>query len=239
MMRSFLRQEFENGHAIFYIIAAAPFSLMVSFVFPGPIIPFVQAAFAFPVFFFFVRRGAYSKTFWMMAAWAVFQMAVVGGLAAIEPEFMAEKLYGWKGAEWFSLPPISEESLASLAVWRALKLVMIGAFAAISGGAFALVAGAIAINGAAFTAGGLLAKGKGWAAAMMLLEPWSLSYLTGAALAAVGVSAFFYMVLERRPLEKFKPVRIAILGVAFVALGVYLEFSLGPVWRSAVASALR
>lgn len=239
MIGSTLKTEFGAGHAWLYVFAAAPLALLLTFALPETLMPFIMAAAAFPVFFYFTRKAEYASAFWHAAGWAAWQFALVAGLSAINAGFMAEQIYGAQvKPQLYEAAPIMDAAglAASLAAGRLEDLVFFGGLALVSGGAFSLVAGAALVSGLGYSAGQALGA-YGLQAALLTVDPWVVSRFAGLILVVLGASSYFYMRLEGGRIAWWPPARLILMGAALLALDIYLYLNVSPAWNAARATA--
>ncbi|MBI5815959.1 MAG: hypothetical protein HZB29_10175 [Nitrospinae bacterium] len=218
MIRRALKKEFEKGRAVFYLFAAVPVALAVSHPLPAAFTPFISAAFAFPVFFYYVRRENYQSAFVMTAIWAAFQFVAASLMAVMDPAGMTGRL----GAPGSIHAPFAYMQWGTGEFQRFARMmadaVYCAALAGISGGAFFLAILAVKLNDAALTFGRSVHGSAGFWGALTVFKFAKLALWAGQTLFAMGPSAVFYMKLEGRQVKFMRPLAVMALGTLLILL---------------------
>lgn len=243
-----IRIEFDRGRAPLYIFAMAFFSILVSLFFPVQITPFVIALFFYPVFFYYVRRQKFFEALLSILFWAAIHTLIITFFFTLFPGFIEGRI---KDSAWVGKPvgllvraPVVGVTFTqffdlfySSFLVRFIDLIYSIVLAGLSGGALALVALVNSVNSSAIWAAQNLAS-SGFSAAILSIQPWAVACGLGQAMVIIGVSSLFFAKLEKRKPDWSPVIRFLILGFAFVALGVYLEVSMGLTWQKAFEAAL-
>ncbi|MDH5510424.1 MAG: hypothetical protein OEZ32_08715 [Nitrospinota bacterium] len=236
-----LKDDFDEGMAPYFLIAATPVALVVGALAPTPLFPFILPLAVYPVFFHFTRQGRLCAAFWMTAFWgalcfALVTMAVAQDIGAVRAGAAGISIIA--PAETMPGSETMREQLATVSIARIGDLASVAALSGVSGGALALVAGTAGLNHLAVRAGRSMADGGGLDAAVLSFPPWMLFRAIGLLMLAIGVSYIFILKLEGRPMEWRKSLRWAGMGVFFLAMDTYFYLSLRQAWAGYLLEAM-
>lgn len=230
MIRLFANSELKPQVALGYLLLAVSVSALLSLFLPGAVAPFVTAFFVFPIYFYYVRKEMYKEALWLMAFCALLQITAIVSIGMAT----GSNLSGWS-VEVFQAD-ISQDGdyyLVWLTLSRFADLVLTAMLSLVSGGAFAVILGVLAVNHSASSIISVLLSGSGWDAVFLDMEPWGVARIVGHAMVAMAFASVFYMKLEKRPLSLKGPIRLLVFGVAFAVMDIYLQHRLGTLWHNA------
>lgn len=228
-----LKNDFDEGMAPYFLIAATPLALIVGALAPAPLFPFILPLAVYPVFFHFIRQGRLCAAFWLTAFWGTLCFAMVTMAVAQDIGSVRSGAAGLSVIAPAEAIPGSEsmrEQLVTVSVARIGDLAAVAALSGVSGGALALVAGTAGLNHLAVMAGRAVANGSGLDAAILSFPPWMVFRAIGLLMVAIGVSYLFILKLEGRPMEWGKSLRWVGMGLFFLAMDTYFYLSLNQAW---------
>jgi len=222
MLISALKKDFDSGKTLLYIFAATPLSMVFAYPLPAAFTPFVLAAFAFPVFFYYARRERYFSALLMTGAWGAFEFVIASLIFMLEPNGTALRFvsFGVAQAPFSSIMGGAHGDLWAMA-YSVMDAVYYAILAGISGGAFFLALLAAKLNEAALA----FAHAKqlhGFTGAFLAIRLDHIAGWLGQILFALGPSAIFYMKLERRRVDITRPIAVMALGVLIIFLSQFL-----------------
>jgi hypothetical protein len=196
-----------------------------------------MALFLFPPFFYYVRRQKFVQTLGVLLLWSLLQFGAIVAFGLLFPGFI-DKL---AGAGTWAINPLSEtlqaEGMTKAITSSGLDLLFVGVLSGVSGGALSIVAGIIEVNSIALATAKIFGS-SGLSAALLSVKPWAVLIGIGHAMTIIAVASLFYAKLEKRKPDWEPVTRWLILGLAFVALGVYLELAISQTWNNALGAVI-
>jgi len=235
-MRSFLLLESRYSR-ILYLLLATPTVLLVGIVLGRLLLPWVQAAGIFPLYFYTLSRGWWKETSFLMALWAALVATLIGLLSFYQPGFMETRIlhagaYRIEMFHWISTGIGPEGDIRQFLPQHALHFLFFAILTVVSGGFLGLVMGSSLMNYMSYYVGTLLLEADSViAVAILAWPPWAVLRVAGFILLAMVLS----MLLFRRFLPPGSQERqmkfYGFLGLTLLILDVVLKWKLAAIWQ--------
>lgn len=227
----------DRYHRIIYLLVSTPLALCLGLLLGKFLLPWVQAAAVFPLYWYTLSKGNWRQTASLMLGWAVLLAILVGLLSFFATGFMETKIlqgaaYKKEMFHWVSTGIGSEGNVRQFLPQHALHFLIFAVLTLVSGGFLGLVMGSALMNYMSFYVGALLVEANSLIGVLLLAwPPWAIVRVTGFILIAMAFSA---MAINRfRPGESDRQqIRFySILGLSLLILDVVLKWRLAASWQ--------
>lgn len=232
----------DRYHRIIYLSASTPLALFLGILLGKFLLPWVQAAAVFPLYWYTLSRGNWRQTASLMLGWAVLLAVLVGLLSFLATGFMETKIlngaaYKKEMFHWVSTGAGPEGDVRQFLPQHALHFLIFAVLTLVSGGFLGLVMGSSLMNYMSFYVGALLVEADSFIGVLLLAwPPWAIVRVTGFILVAMAfsplvLSRFFPERSDRRQIRFY-----SILGVSLLLLDVILKWRLAGTWQELLKS---
>jgi len=224
-------------HRIIYLGVSTPLALFLGILLGKFLLPWVQAAAVFPLYWYTLAKGNWRQTAFLMLGWAALLALLVGLLSFISTGFMETRIlhgaaYKKEMFHWVSTGIGPEGDVTQFLPQHALHFLIFTILTLVSGGFLGLVMGSSLMNYMSFYVGALLVEADSFIGVLLLAwPPWAIVRVIGfilvaMALSAVVLSRFFPQRSNSRQIRFY-----SILGVSLLLLDVVLKWRLAGIWQ--------
>lgn len=219
------------------LLAGTPAAVYVGLLGGRHLLPLLQAACFFPLFFFLLSRQRWRETVVMSLLWALLTALLVGWASFHFRPYAEERIllgaaYREEMLEWIRSGLGRESNIREFLPQHLLHFALFALLTAASGGFLGLVMGAILLDYMSFYVGALSASAHHPAAVLLLAwPPWAMLRVAAYILVATALSAVFYQRLFRYDFEPGSIRHVLKWGAILLLADVLLKWWLAPQWQ--------
>lgn len=228
-----------EGHyrKILYLLVTTPLALFIGLQAGKFLLPWIQAAAVFPLYYQTLSKGFWKQTASLMAGWALLIAVLVGLSAYWEPGYMESSIlnaaaYRNEMFQWISTGIGPEGNIRQFLPQHASHFAAFSILTLLSGGFLGLVMGSALMNYMSFYVGVLLLEAESIPLVLLLAwPPWAIARVTGFILAAMAGSMLVFQRFRPAIPEQQKIRFYALLSLTLLLLDVVLKWCLAGTWQ--------
>lgn len=222
---------------VLYVVLSAVAATLAGASLSAWLLPFLQAAVFFPVYFRQMQRKRWRRAFSLALLWAVTLSATVIILSWQDPQRTGETVlngeeYKEEMFRWVATGEGPESDIRQFLPLHLLHLILFSTLSLISGGMLGLLMGSILLNYMSYYVGTLLSHSLTFLPVVALAwPPWAILRVIGFILIAISLSSLAYRRVGLESLGLRLEITIARAGLVLLVLDILLKWLIAPVWQ--------